>query len=81
MGASGRPGGISLPRHARRPLSPPPPRRKRPLDVALGVSRRRRQVAYLSIAAGVRLLRPALRRVAMAGGVLVAAPVVLRVVS
>jgi len=66
-----------LPRHARRP-----PRRTRPLDRALGVSRRRRQVAYLTIGAGFRMLQPAVRRVGVGALTLaVATPVLLRAVS
>ncbi|HEX9683495.1 MAG TPA: hypothetical protein VGA13_10460 [Acidimicrobiales bacterium] len=37
-------------------------------DRALGVSRRRRKVAYISLYAGYSLLKPALVRVAAAGG-------------
>lgn len=41
------------------------------LDRVLGVSRRRRQLAYLAIAGGFAMLRPLLRRVAVLGTVLV----------
>lgn len=39
------------------------------VDRALGVSRRRRQVAYLAIGGGLSLLRPVLRRTAATGAV------------
>jgi len=52
------------------------PRRPTPaqrlVDRALGVSRRRRQLAYLAIGGGVAMLRPLLRRAAAATGLTVA---------
>jgi hypothetical protein len=61
-----------MPRHARRP-----PRRRRLVDRALGVSRRRRQLAYVTIATGFRLLRPALQRTVFTAGAAAAAAVLL----
>jgi hypothetical protein len=43
----------------------PPTRNERLVDLLLGVSRRRRQMAYLAIASGFRMLQPALKRLTM----------------
>lgn len=60
----------SVPR--RRPVT------ERPIDRwtdrLLGVSKRRRQAAYIAIGSGVGLLRPMLRRIGIVVAVLVAAP-------
>ena len=58
-----------------------PAPRRRPVatsftDRVLGVSRRRRQAAYLAIGGGVKLLQPMLRRVGMLLGVLFVVPLV-----
>ena len=45
-------------------------------DRLLGVSRRRRQAAYLAIGGGVKLLQPMLRRLGLVVAVLVLAPLV-----
>jgi hypothetical protein len=58
----------------------PPPRsvsNRRLVDRALGVSRRRRRLAYVTIAGGYQLLRPAVHRVAAVAGVCTAALVTL----
>ena len=52
-------------------------RRRSLADRLLGVSRRRRQAAYLAIGGGLKLLQPMFRRVA----VLLAAVVLLPLVS
>lgn len=46
-------------------LLAPPTRSQRLLDAVLGVSRRRRQAAYLAIGGGLAVLRPVLRRAAV----------------
>lgn len=43
-------------------------------DRLLGVSRRRRQAAYLAIGGGVKLLQPMLRRLGLLAAVVVLAP-------
>lgn len=43
-------------------------------DRLLGVSRRRRQAAYLAIGGGLKLLQPMLRRLGVLLAVVVAAP-------
>jgi hypothetical protein len=44
----------------------PPTRTQRLVDSLVGVSRRRRLMAYASIAGGLAMLRPMLRRIALA---------------
>jgi hypothetical protein len=43
----------------------PPTRTQRLVDLLVGVSRRRRLMAYASIAGGLAMLRPMLRRIAL----------------
>ena len=56
--------------------SPTPSQRL--VDTLVGVSRRRRLVAYASIATGLAVLRPMLRRLALVALVLVAIVALLR---
>ena len=58
-------------------LFAPPTRNQRLVDSLLGVSRRRRLMAYASIAGGLAVLRPMLRRLALVA-LLLAAFLVLR---
>lgn len=53
-----------MPLLLRRPA--PPTARQRLVDRALGVSRRRRQLAYVAIGGGMAVLRPMLKRTAAA---------------
>ena len=48
-------------------LLAPPTRSQRLVDAVLGVSRRRRQLAYATIGGGLAMLRPLLRRGALLG--------------
>ena len=48
-------------------LFAPPTRAQRLVDSLSGVSRRRRQAAYMSIAAGLVALRPMVIRIALVG--------------
>jgi hypothetical protein len=48
-------------------LFAPPTRTQRLVDSLIGVSRRRRHAAYLSIAGGLAVLRPMLVRVVLLG--------------
>jgi hypothetical protein len=72
IGIGGRPEETVL-----RLFFPPTPTQRR-VDTLLGVSRRRRLMAYASIAGGLAVLGPMLRRIAlvMLGTLLVAALVV-----
>ena len=54
-------------------VSRTPSRSQRAVDALLGVSRRRRHLAYLAIIGGVRTLRPALWRLTAAAVVLTVA--------
>lgn len=51
---------------------------QRLVDTLVGVSRRRRLLAYASIATGLAMLRPMLRRLALVALVLAAAVALLR---
>ena len=58
-----------------------PAPRRRPVatsfaDRALGVSRRRRQAAYLAIGGGLKLLQPMLRRLGLGVAVVIVVPLV-----
>ena len=56
-------------------LFAPPTRSEKLVDLLVGVSRRRRRMAYVAIGGGLAALRPALKRVALLG--LVAAVLLL----
>ncbi len=64
---------LPLIRYGARPV----PRRRPVADRLLGVSRRRRQAAYMAIASGLGLLKPMLRR----AGVLLAVAVLVPLVA
>jgi hypothetical protein len=62
----------SIARPIVRPFARPAPARRSIGDRILGVSRRRRQAAYLAIGSGLKLLQPMLRRIGALVGSLVA---------